>query len=206
MNTLLLLLACAQPPVLSSVEPTSGPPGTVLVLQGEHLSADAAVRLAGQPLEDLVVTPPGRAEGKVPAGLPAGKADLLVETAAGRVSRNGAFVVQAPPAQDPCSGEEKRFTHIPPDGSVVKIDRHLPGGEVDRSQVKVHEVQGVRVERTLQQGKACAAIWLDTSGGPVLFDAQVDADLRPQAQTIANGLHKPLTVGEHVEVVAPTTP
>lgn len=202
-----LLAACVQPPVLSSVQPETGPPGTPLILEGEHLTADAAVRLGGKPLEDLVVTPPGRAEGKVPADLPAGKADLLVETAAGRVSRNGAFLVQAPPATNPCGSQEKRLTHIPSDGSVIKIDRHLPDGEVQRSQIKATEVQAVQVERTLQQGRACAAIWLDTTGGKVLFDAQVDADLRPQAQLIANGLHKPLQVGEHVELpVAPPAP
>jgi len=50
------------------------------------------------------------------------------------------------------------------------------------------------------RGSDRCPIWLRTRSGRVLFDAQQDVDLRNQAQDIANGLHKPLKVGPHVDL------
>jgi len=193
-----LLLSCSTPPPqISGVEPTSGPAGTELTITGAELSAGTTARLGGKALDDLVVTPPDRITGKVPADLPSGPADLRLSGPDGQgVSRNKAFQVTRPPFADPCSGEEQRFTHIPPTADVVKIDRHLPGGEVERSEIAVRDIQGIEVEQRATTGGTCSAIWLRTAQDRVLFDAQKDGDLREQAQKIANDLHKPLQLME----------
>lgn len=195
-----LLFSCTQPPEISGIDPTTGPPGTPITIHGAHLVEGTTVRLGGVELGELVVTPPGTVTGTVPTELTAGQADLVLTTPAGRVSRSAAFSVTVPPPTNPCSGQERRFTHIPPTADVVKIDRHLGKDEVQRTQIKTREIEAIEVERTQQGSATCAAIWLRTGSGRVLFDAQKDVDLRVQAQEIANGLHKPLEVGEHVDL------
>lgn len=201
MNTLLsLLLACAQPPQISTIVPVAGPPGTAITVSGANLVQGTTLLLGGKELGDLKVTPPGTITGTVPQDLGPGKFDLVVTTSSGRVTRSDAFNVVLPPPTNPCGGTEKRFTHIPPTADVVKIDRHLGKGQVQRTQIKTREIEAIEVERTQQGSSTCAAIWLRTRSGRVLFDAQQDVDLRNQAQDIANGLHKPLKVGPHVDL------
>ena len=89
----------------------------------------------------------------------------------------------------------KLFTHIPPTADVVKIDLHLPGGEVDRQQIAVRDLQHVEYEARLQGDALCTSIWMRTKRGTRhLFDADDKVPLRGQAQRIANGLSKPVEV------------
>ncbi|RME27882.1 MAG: hypothetical protein D6798_03655 [Deltaproteobacteria bacterium] len=199
----LLLLACSTPlPSISTIEPDSGPPGTTIVVTGNNLVEGTVVRLGRQELADLTVSPPDRVEGRVPEGIPAGTVDLVVVTPAGqRVSRSKAFEVTAAEEPDPCGSKERRMTHIPPTADVVKIDRWVTDDEVERSEIPTRDIQAVVYEQTERPGGgSCAAIWLQTKGSRVLFDAQADADLAQQAQKIANGLGKPL------ELAASTAP
>ncbi|MCB9779630.1 MAG: IPT/TIG domain-containing protein [Alphaproteobacteria bacterium] len=194
LGSLLLLPACApEPPQVSAIDPESGPPGATVTISGVNLTDGTKVRLGGKDLAGLVVTPPGTITGTVPDGLSAGPVDLLVKNDAGTVSRSKAFeVVPAAPA-DPCADDLRRMTHIPSDGSVVKIDLYR-GEDVDRQQISTRDITGIEVERTKGAKGLCSAIWLRTGQARVLFDAQVDHDLREQAQKIANGLGKPLSV------------
>ncbi len=193
----LLLLACSTPPPsISTIEPDSGPAGTTIVVTGDNLVEGTVLRLGRQDLTDLTVTPPNRVEGKVPEGLSTGPVDLVVATPAGqRVSRSKAFEVTAAEQPDPCGSSERRMTHIPPTADVVKIDRWVTDDEVERSEIPTRDIQAVVYEQTDSANGSCAAIWLQTRGSRVLFDAQADADLSSQAQKIANGLGKPLELG-----------
>lgn len=204
MLALVLFAACASPPPsVRAVSPTHGVPGTDLVVTGDHFTADTVVRLGGKALAGARVHPPHRITGKVPEGLHPGKLDLVVIGTDGKsVSMPGAFTVDEPAPIDPCGGKEKRLTAIPPTADVVKIDRYLPDGTVDRQQIKVHEIEGVEYQVNPQgEGHTCACVWLRTRDDRrVLFDAQIDADLSQQAERIANGIHRPLrVVGDAVE-------
>lgn len=195
--TLLLLLACGStPPSIGAIEPTSGPAGTVITITGEGFVRDTTVSLGGTALDELQVTEPSTITGKVPAGLKAGPANLSLSSPPDhRILRSKAFeVVVAPPA-DPCGGTERRMTHIPPTADVVKIDRWITDEQVERSEIATRDIEAIEYERKVRaDGKACAAIWLRTAASRVLFDAQLDVELKEQAQKIAVGLGKPLTV------------
>lgn len=212
-----LLLACPPPPPsITTIEPGSGPEGTALVITGDNLVEGTTVKVGGKELADLVVTPPDRITGTVPAGLKAGPLDLAISTPQGkRIARNDAFELVPAVEADPCGTSERRMTHIPPTADVVKIDRWVTDDEVERSEIATRDIERIEYERRNREDGSCAAIYLKTGGSRVLFDAfltpapgsaaaekatQAAPDLRAQAQKIANGLGKP------VEVVADEAP
>lgn len=208
----LSFVGCETPtPLARGIDPGAGDPGTELTIQGEHFEAGTTATLGGQPVDELKVIDAHTLRGKVPAGIPAGPVDLVVSSTGGQsTSLSKAFVVaSAAPPEHPCRSSEKRFTAIPPDGSVVKIDRHLANGEVQRSSFKTHKIAAVEV-RTIDlpdaeppaEGLAppmCSTIWLVLEGDPpqrVLFDADDKVELTKQAQKIAQGLGKRLRMAE----------
>jgi len=184
-----LLAACtADPPSASRISPTTGPAGTAVTVSGTGFSESMSVKLGRKPLSDLAVIDETTLTGTVPDGLSPGPANLIISV---------------PQPIDPCSSEIKRMTHIPADGSSVKIDRHLPGGEVDRIQIAVRDLKAVEYGET-QTGEdgICRTVYLRTRDDQrYLFDASSTEDLRWQAQRIAGGLGKPLEVGETLSEV-----
>ena len=208
----LSLLGCETPtPLATGVDPGAGIPGAELTIKGEHFEAGTTATMAGQPLDGLQVIDAQTLRGKVPDNMPAGTVDLVVRSAGGQsTSLAKAFVVEsAAPPEHPCRSSEKRFTAIPPDGSVVKIDRHLADGKVERSSFKTHKIAAVEL-RTIAlpddtpaaEGEpvpVCSTIWLVLEGEPaqhVLFDADDKTELTRQAQKIAQGLGKRLRMAE----------
>ncbi|MDG1480704.1 MAG: IPT/TIG domain-containing protein [Myxococcota bacterium] len=204
---LLFLLACAaDPPSISSISPKSGPAGTAVTIAGTGFSGDMTLQLGILSLGELAVLDQTTATGTVPEGLPPGPANLIVSGASGRgMTLSKAFTVSEPEPAAPCASDIKRMTHIPADGSAVKIDRHLPDGSVDRIQLDVREVKAVEYEESaIDGGGVCRTVYLRTrTDQRHLFDASASDDLRWQAQRIAGGLGKPLEVGE---TLTPETP
>ena len=197
--TLLLLAACSTPPPsVTQVAPDVGPAGTAIVVTGADFGPGTTAKLGGKPLVEAVRVDEQTLRGAVPADLKAGPVALVVTDNQGRSSTlPGAFTVEVPAAEiaDPCSEDVKLFTHIPPTADVVKIDLHLPGGEVDRQQIAVRDLQHVEYEARLQGDALCTSIWMRTKRGTRhLFDADDKVPLRGQAQRIANGLSKPVEV------------
>jgi len=206
------IAGCETPtPLAKGVDPGAGVPGTALTIRGENFEAGTAVSLGSTPLADVEVVDAGTIRGKVAEGMEAGTVDIVVMSASGQsTSLPKAFVVEsAKPPEHPCRSTEKRFTAIPPDGSVVKIDRHLANGEVKRTSFKTHKIAAVEV-RTIDlpdaeppaDGEAppvCSTIWLVLDGEPaqrVLFDSDDKVELTKQAQKIAQGLGKRLLMAE----------
>lgn len=196
---LIFLLACvADPPSATSISPTTGAAGTEVTVSGANFVDGMTVQLGKQPLAALAVVDANTATGAVPAGLSPGPANLIVTSADGLgMTLSKAFSVRTPEPEDPCGSEIQRMTQIPADGSVVKIDRHLPGGEIDRIVLKAREIKAVEYEETtIEADGICRAVYLRTrSDQRHLFDASSTEDLRWQAQRIAGGLGKPLEVG-----------
>jgi hypothetical protein len=156
------------------------------------------VQLGKQPLATLAVVDANTATGAVPAGLSPGPTNLIVTSADGLgMTLSKAFSLRTPESEDPCGSDIQRMTQIPADGSVVKIDRHLSGGEIDRIVLKAREIKAVEYEETtIEADGICRAVYLRTrSDQRHLFDASSTEDLRWQAQRIAGGLGKPLEVG-----------
>ena len=144
----LALIGCeGEPPSISGVEPSAGPPGTEVTVRGDHLTDSTTVRFGGTPLEAPTVVDAHTLTGTVPADLGPGPVDLVVSDASGRqMTRTKAFIVEASaPPEHPCRSTEKRFTAIPPDGSVVKIDRHLAGGEVERTSFSTRQIAAIEL-------------------------------------------------------------
>ena len=197
---LIFLLACAaEPPSASSISPSAGAIGTAVTISGTNFADGMTVQLGKQPLSSLAVVDASTVTGAVPEGLSPGPTNLIVTGADGRgMTLSKAFSVSAPEPADPCESDIQRMTHIPADGSLIKIDRHLPGGEVDRIQLTARELQAVEYEETRTGTDGiCRAVYLRTrSDQRHLFDASNTEDLRWQAQRIAGGLGKPLEVGE----------
>lgn len=209
-------LGCAsEPPSVSGVDPSTGPAGTTLTITGDHLTQDVTVKVGGQPLADATLVDAQTIRGQVPEGLEAGSVDVSVVDGQGRqMKRSDAFVVASTaPPEHPCRSSEKRFTAIPPDGSVVKIDRHLEGGKVDRKSFSTGQIQAIELRRIplpdavpapsdreedAAPAPMCSAIYLLLEGdkGRVLFDADDAVDLKGQAQKIAQGLGKRLVLAQ----------
>jgi len=209
---MLVLSACETPtPLAKGINPGSGVPGTEVTVRGEHFDPGTTVTLGSAPLTDASVVDDATIRGKIPDGMDAGTVDVVVTSAKGQsTSLSKAFVVESvKPPEHPCRSTEKRFTTIPPDGSVVKIDRHLEGGEVKRTSFKSHKINAVEL-RTIDlpdaeppaDGEAppvCSTIWLVLEGDPaqrVLFDSDDKLELTKQAQKIAQGLGKRLLLAE----------
>jgi len=207
------LVACeSEPPSVSGVSPKSGPPGTEVTIQGDHLTEGITVKVGGQPLEGLVVVDEHTVRGTIASSLSAGEVDIYVSDPSGRqMTRSDAFTVESTaPPEHPCRSSEKRFTAIPPDGSVVKIDRHMKDGKVDRTSFSTAQIQAIELRRIplpdpppaegedAAEAPMCSTIYLVLEGdkGRVLFDADDKVDLKKQAQKIAQGLGKRLVLAE----------
>src|SRR5690349_7748544 len=80
-------------PVIERVEPTSGPPGTVVNVIGRRFGTGAQVRIGEQTLE-LVNQLPNRLSGRVPAGAARG---YVAVVASGGTVRGPEFRVTPPP-------------------------------------------------------------------------------------------------------------
>jgi hypothetical protein len=213
----LVSTACeSDPPSLSGIEPAAGPPGIEVTVRGDHLTESSTISLGKAPLERPHFVDEHTITGTIPAGLDAGQVDLVVRDTSGReMRRSKAFTVESTqPTENPCRSKEQRFTAIPPDGSVVKIDRHLPDGKVDRTSFPTAELEAIEL-RTIPLPDApapapaeegaeplppptCSAIYLvlDKDRGRVLFDSDDKVSLQTQAQKIAQGLGKRLLVAE----------
>ena len=93
-------------PVIERVEPTSGPPGTVVNVIGRRFGQGAQIRIGEQPLV-LVDQLPNRLSARVPPGAASG---LVAVVAAGGTVRGPEFRVTAPPpapvidAMEPAKG------------------------------------------------------------------------------------------------------
>ncbi|MFT5684444.1 MAG: hypothetical protein ACI8RZ_005385 [Myxococcota bacterium] len=207
---LLFLLACsAEPPSASSITPRTGPAGTEVTITGTGFTTELTLQLGILPLSELSVLDAATATGTVPEGLPPGPVNLIVSGSDGRgMTMSKAFSVTEPEPADPCASDIKRMTHIPADGSTVKIDRHLPDGTVDRIQIDAREVAAVAYEETAMDADGiCRAVYLRTRDDQRhLFDASGTEDLRWQAQRIAGGLGKPLEIGATIAPEAPPPP
>jgi hypothetical protein len=99
-------------PVIEQVEPTSGPPGTVVNVIGRRFSPDTKVSLGTQPLP-IVVSLPNRISVRIPEGVQSD--NIAVVTASGTVR-----------------GPEFRITPPPPVPSIESIDpqKGPPGSHV----------------------------------------------------------------------------
>lgn len=209
---MLALSACERPtPLAKGVVPGAGVPGTEVTVRGENFAPGTTVNFGSTQLDDLAVVDDATIRGTVPDGMGPGTVDIVVTSATGQsTSLSNAFVVEtAKPPEHPCRSSEKRFTAIPPDGSVVKIDRHLENGEVKRTSFKTHKIAAVEL-RSIElpdaappaDGEAppiCSTIWLVLEGDPaqrVLFDSDDKVELTKQAQKIAQGLGKRLLLAE----------
>ena len=214
---LLALLGCApEPPSIGALDPASGPAGTAIVLTGQHFADGTKVKLGGKALDGLKIVDAGRIEGAVPASLEPGAQTLVVTGPGGQAaSRSKAFEVTRPePEGSPCDSDLKRMTHIPPTADVVKIsvfvDPTAKPPVVETEEIAVHDIERVEYEARLMEGAAaktegadgeaaetprCSAIYLRTKAGRrVLFDASTRTDLKSQAQTIANGIARPVDI------------
>ena len=200
---LIFLLACAaDPPSASRISPQSGAAGTAVTISGSGFTPDTTIQLGKSPLGELSVVDESTATGTVPAGLSPGPTNLIVSGSGGRgMTLSGAFSISVPEPDNPCDTEIKRMTQIPADGSVVKIDRHLPDGEVDRIQITARELKAVEYEETVEGEGICRAVYIRTRDDQRhLFDSSSTESLRWQAQRIATGLGKPVEVIATIEV------
>jgi hypothetical protein len=185
-----------------------GPPGTAVVVTGQHFGPGTTARLGPQPLEGIVRVDETALRGAIPADAPAGPLALIVTDGQGRsATLPSAFTVEAPkPTLDnPCDPAIKLFSHIPPTADFVRLDLHPPEGPVEQEQIPVRDIETVEYEARLQGSTVCASIWLRTrKGARHLFDSDATVPLRQQAQRIANGLGKKLEVV--FEEAAPEAP
>ena len=197
---LLLLAACSTPPPSpTEVAPPSGPSGTAVVVSGAEFGPGTTAKLGGQPLLDAVRVDEATIRGAVPPSLGPGPHALVVTDREGRsATLPDAFTVEAPAAEiaDPCADDVQLFTQIPPTGEIIKIDLHPPGGgEPDRRTIDADDVTAIEYEARARGEALCTSIWVRTKQGPrYLFDADAKVPLKGQAQKIANGLGKPVTV------------
>ncbi len=204
----LLLLACSKPPVVDLVDPSEGPPGAAIQILGSEFTPDARATLGGQPIEGFVVRGVVALSGTVPAGLEAGPQELVVTTAAGTVTKPGAYTVkvqQAAEAGVPCAGEFTAFSQLSMAREVMVIDKHYkegPDGEEgkrDTVRLPFREIASIAYEeaKVTEQGeeRICSAIWVVTkSGDRHLFDDDTVENLQRRANEIAVGIQKPIEV------------
>ncbi len=106
-------------PVIEQIQPTSGPPGTLVNIVGRHFGPDAKASLGVQPLP-IVESLPNRITVRIPAGLQSG--NIAVTAASGTVRGPEFRLVPASPAPeidsvDPLSG--------PPGTHVVIRGQHF---------------------------------------------------------------------------------
>ena len=99
-------------PVIEDVEPTSGPPGTVVRVSGRHFPKDASVSIAGRALP-VVERLPNRISVQVVEGSPSGNVAVSGQTGAVR-------------------GPEFRVTPVPPAPTITAVEptKGAPGTRV----------------------------------------------------------------------------
>lgn len=198
------LIACStDPPFVHKITPEQAMAGDRIILHGEHLSTEYTYSLGAKALSEVTVSDPTTATATVPDGVSAGDAELIISTGQADLRISGLLSIAEPPPADPCDPSVQRMTHIPSTADVVKIDLYR-GEEVERIQFSTGEIDRIEYESHIDSsGQYCASIWLQTQRGRVLFDADRSGPLREQAQKIANGLGKPIDIGQEATVPEP---
>lgn len=84
------------PPVIERLEPTSGPPGTVVQMVGRYFRTEQQVRLAGRPV-DVITRLPNRWTIRIPDGATSGRIAIEVPGVATVIGPDFRVLAAAPP-------------------------------------------------------------------------------------------------------------
>jgi hypothetical protein len=195
-----MLFACSQPPSVTAVEPNRALPGEPVAVIGERFVEPVAVSLEGGaapvPIQPSSVAA-GRVTLTIPDGTAAGTYDLVVRTSGVAVRAPGAFLVLAPPADEPCGGLYRANTKVAALAREVVIDRFYRDGHRETIRAKLDEIATIEHAKVPgPDGATCSVITLVKSDGERLrFADDAKVDLANRAQKLAQEIGKPVVEG-----------
>lgn len=191
---LVLLLGCAEPPVVTGVAPSSVQPGDMLVVSGERLAPTARVSLVGAGATNpaIVHRGPHRLELTIPE-LEPGPYRVVVDMPSGERVEAGAVEVLSLSAEIPCGGRYSTNTELSHRRKLVAIERFFPDGKRDRVEIPLADIASVLALRApLADGRSCSQVWMvKKDGSHVLFDDDDAIDLEVRAKRLAGEVGLP---------------
>lgn len=199
--SLVLAVACSQPPAVSGVDPSEGLPGTELKVIGERFGDEVSLALAPRGGgEEVVLNVTSRTPivlgATVPDAAPAGEYDLVVEVPGHQVRVTRGFTVRAVPVDEPCGRLYTANTAINAITGEVIVDRFYRDGKRETLRTKLTDIQQVEYEReVLDDGKVCSVVYLRKADGERFrFADDVKVDLKSRAYKLAQEIGKSVEV------------
>ena len=199
---LLIVMACATPPTVSSIDPAEALPGTPVKILGDAFTEGATVNLVldGQstPLDEVAVRGAVLIEGKLPEGLATGIYTVNVRSGELIASLQDALSVTAPAVESPCGGEYTANTQLSLARKVIVIDRFYKDKSKERETLRIDfsSVDQVEYELVKLDGDdMCSMIYIRTKDGKrQVFDDDTRVDLKERAYKIGSAIGKKVVV------------
>jgi len=169
--TLTLLAACTQPADVSLVDPSEGPPGSAVRIEGEHFDSTVSVLLRadgsteGGAALSLSTVSAERLAGKLPAEIEPGSYTLVVSQRGTEVLVPGAFTVKSAQKDVPCGHLYRANTQVSPITEQVVIDRFYRDGKRETVRVDLDDVEKIEFEKVATDKGLCSVIYIKTADG-----------------------------------------
>lgn len=203
-----LLAGCTQPPMVNSVTPTEGLPGTEVDVMGERFGAEATVQLepvGGSVPVSMVLSERSAVvlSGTVPEDLAPGAYTLVVVDGGTRIEVDPPFTVKAPVVDVPCGNLYTANTTTSLITKEVFIDRfYTKDGRRETLRIPLADLEGVEYERLAREdGSLCHVVWLRKGDGErVRYADDAKNDLKARAYKFAQELGKPISVTREDDV------
>lgn len=204
MWSLLWLLACSSGPSVTGVDPPEVDAGEALKVTGEGFAEGATVSLVGSAgevaLQAVVVRGVVLVEATVPEGAAPGTYDLVVNQGEATSTLAGAVVIKEVPVEVPCGGQYQANSQLSLARKVIVVDKFfLKGpkkGERETVRVELDDVERIEYELVkTTDDQLCSVIFVKRKGGDrVMFDDDVEVDLKDRAYRFATEIGRPVVV------------
>ena len=164
------LMARTQPADVTVIDPSVGPPGSQVRIEGERFGATVKVSLRADgaevdhPLTLQTITPEALVA-QVPQTVPPGSYSLVVSHGGTDVIVPSGFTVQAAEQDVPCSNLYRANTQVSPITEQVVIDRFYADNRRETIRVPLDEVERIEFERVTTDKGLCSVIYIKTDDG-----------------------------------------
>ena len=201
------LAACSSPPDVTVVDPSEGPAGSMVRIEGTGFQPTVSVGLRAEGSADTALSvqtiKPTALTVKVPDALEAGAYTLVVAQGGNEVLVPSGFTVAAPVQDQPCGNLYTANTQVSPITEQVVIDRfYTKDDKRETVRVGLDKVKRVAFEKVAVDKGLCSVIYLDTADGKRLRfadaiesgDAKKGLDLKARAYKLGQEIGKPVDV------------
>lgn len=197
MSLLLLLVGCfGELPTLASVQPGAAQPGDTLTVRGTGFGPETTLRLV-RGTDEVVLPLTAEAEGSVqadlPADLPPGIWQVVLDNAAGQAKVSLPLDVWTADVEPPCTKRYALNTETSRTQRKIAFERIYTDRPTTRHVFLGEQLASLELTTSTVEAGTCWGLWLHDADGKRWLIADDTRDLSREAQQIATVLELPLT-------------